>query len=76
MVPVTPQARAVSKAWAARLSAPRAEGAFPPRSLVAVATGAASGVLTAATRAFNPRTSTDLPWIFVWPKRAPSFLWP
>ena len=47
-VPVAPQARAVAMAWAARLAAPRDEGAFPPRSLVAAATGAASGVLTAA----------------------------
>jgi len=42
MVPVQPQARAVPMACAARLAAPRAEGAFPPRSLVAAATGAAS----------------------------------
>ena len=63
-------------AWAARPSAPRDEGAFPPRSRVAAATGAASGVLTAAMSAFRPRTSTDLPWIFVWPNLAPSFLCP
>jgi len=24
-----------------------------------------------ATSAFSPRTSTDLPWIFVWPNLAP-----
>jgi hypothetical protein len=70
---VAPQARAVAMAWAARLAAPREEGAFPPRSRVAAATGAASGVLTTATSAFKPRTSTDLPWIFVWPNLAPCF---
>ena len=42
MVPVQPQARAVPIAWAARPAAPRAEGAFPPRSLVAATTGADS----------------------------------
>ena len=63
-------------ACAARPAAPRDEGAFPPRSLVAAATGAASGVLTAATSAFRPRTRTDLPWIFVCPNLAPSFLCP
>jgi len=76
MVPVQPQARAVPMACAARLAAPRAEAAFPARSLVAAATGAASGVLTAPISAFSPRTSTDLPWIFVWPNLAPSFWWP
>ena len=76
MVPVAPQARAVPMAWAARLAAPRDEGAFPPRSLVAAITGAASGVLTAAMSAFSPRTSTDLPWILVWPNLAPCFWWP
>jgi hypothetical protein len=39
--------------------AARDEGAFPPRSLVAAITGAASGVLTAAMSAFRPRTRTD-----------------
>jgi hypothetical protein len=73
IVPVQPQARAVPTAWAARPSAPRAEGAFPPRSLVAAITGAASGVLTAAISAFSPRTRADFPWIFVWPNLAPSF---
>ena len=34
MVPVQPQSRAVPIAWAAMLAAPRAEAAFPPRSLV------------------------------------------
>ena len=76
MVPVAPQSRAVPMARAARPSAPRAEGAFPPRSRVAAATGAASGVLTAAISAFSPRTSTDVPWVFVWPKRATSLLCP
>jgi hypothetical protein len=76
MVPVAPQSRAVPMACAARPSAPRDEGAFPPRSLVAATAGAASGVLTAAMSAFSPRTSTDLPWIFVWPNLAPSFLCP
>ena len=45
IVPAQPQARAVAIARAARLAAPRAEAAFPPRSLVAAITGAASGVL-------------------------------
>jgi hypothetical protein len=72
--PVAPQAPAVLTVCAARLAAPRAEGAFPPRSLVAAATGADSGVLTAPISAFSPRTSTDLPWIFACPNFAPSFL--
>jgi hypothetical protein len=63
-------------AWAVRPSAPRAEGAFPPRSLVAAVTGADSGVLTAVINAFSPRTSTDLPWIFVCPNLALCFLCP
>ena len=71
MVPVTPQARAVPMAWAARPSAPREDGAFPPRSLVAATAGAASGVLTVPMSAFSPRTRTDLPWILVWPNLAP-----
>jgi len=65
IVPVQPQARAVVMACAARLAAPRAEAALPPRSLVAAITGADSGVLTVAASAFRPRTSSDLPWIFV-----------
>ena len=40
-----PQSRAVAMARAARLAAPRAEAALPPRSLVAAITGADSGVL-------------------------------
>jgi hypothetical protein len=35
IVPVQPQSRAVVMARAARLATPRAEAAFPPRSLVA-----------------------------------------
>ena len=60
-MPVQPQSRAVATAWAARLAAPRAEAAFPPRSLVAAITGADSGVLTTAASAFRPRTSSDFP---------------
>ena len=45
IIPVQPQSRAVPMARAARLAAPRAEAAFPPRSLVAAITGADSGVL-------------------------------
>ena len=71
MVAVAPQSRAVPMAWAAKPPAPRPEGAFPPRSLVAAAAGAASGVLIAAISAFSPLTRTDLPRIFVCPKRAP-----
>ena len=43
MVPVHPASRAVAMAPAAKLAPPRAEAAFPPRSLVAAITGAASG---------------------------------
>jgi hypothetical protein len=64
-MPVQPQARAVLMACAARLAAPRAEPALPPRSLVTAITGAAIGVLTVAASAFRPRTSSDLPPIFV-----------
>ena len=39
--------------------------------LVAAITGADSGVLTTAASAFRPRTSSDFPWIFVWPNLAP-----
>ena len=46
-MPVQPQSRAVPMARAARLAAPRAEAAFPPRSLVVAITGADSGVLKA-----------------------------
>ena len=75
-VPVAPQARAVPTASAARLAAPRLEAAFPPRSRAAAITGADSGVLTVAASAFRPRTSSDLPWILVWPNLAPCFLCP
>ena len=71
-----PHSRAVPMARAARLAAPRAEAAFPPRSLVAAITGADSGVLTTAASAFSPRTSSDLPWIFVCPNLAPCFWCP
>src|SRR5215472_10039807 len=60
-VPVHPAARA----------APREEAAFPPRSLVAAITGAASGVQTVAASTFRPRTSRLLPWIFAGPNAAP-----
>ena len=76
IVPVQPQSRAVPMAWAARLAAPRAEAAFPPRSRVAAITGADSGVLITAASAFRPRTSSDFPWIFVWPNFAPCFWCP
>ena len=55
-----PAARAVPMAPAAKLAAPRAEAAFPPRSRVAAMTGADSGVLITAASAFSPRTSSDL----------------
>ena len=71
IVPVQPHARAVPIAWAARLAAPRAEAAFPPRSRVATITGAAIGVLTTAASAFSPRTSSDFPPILVCPNLAP-----
>jgi hypothetical protein len=71
IVPVHPQSCAVVMARAARLAAPRAEAALPPRSLVAAITGAAIGVLMVAASAFRPRTSSDFPWIFVCPNRAP-----
>ena len=74
--PVQPHARAVPIACAAMLAAPRAEAAFPPRSRVAAITGAAIGVLMTAASAFRPRTSSDFPWIFVWPNFAPCFWWP
>jgi hypothetical protein len=75
MVPVQPQARAVLTAWAARLSAPRAEG-VPAAQPGGDCHRGRQRVLTAAMSAFSPRTSTDLPWIFVRPNLAPSFLWP
>ena len=68
--------RAPPMARAARLAAPRAEAALPPRSRVAAITGAAIGVLMVAASAFSPRTSSGLPWIFVCPNLAPCFLWP
>lgn len=73
VVPVQPHSRAVATAQAARLAAPREEPAFPPLSLVAATAGADSGVEMAASSAFRPLTSRDLPWIFVWPNHAPSF---
>jgi len=51
------------------------QAALPPRSRVPAITGAASGVIVAAS-AFSPRTSRLLPWILAWPKTAPCFLWP
>ena len=76
IISVQPQSRAVAIARAARLAAPRAEAALPPRSLVAAITGADSGVLMVAASAFRPLTSSDFPWIFVCPNRAPCFWWP
>jgi hypothetical protein len=75
-VPVQPHDRAVAMACTAMLAAPRAEAALPPRSRVPAITGADSGVLMTAASAFSPRTSTDLPWIFVCPNLAPCFLCP
>ena len=51
-----PAWRAALIASAASDAAPRAEFAVPPRSRVAVITGAASGVETTAASAFRPRT--------------------
>ena len=76
IVPLQPHALAVPMARAAMLAAPRAEAAFPPRSLVAAITGADSGVLTTAASAFRPLTSSDFPWILVCPNRAPCFWCP
>jgi hypothetical protein len=69
--PVHPAARAASMALAAKLAAPRAECAFPPRSRVAAITVAPSGVHFVAASAFSPRTSRLLPWSLVWPNAAP-----
>jgi hypothetical protein len=33
-------------------------------------------VLTTAASAFSPLTSSDFPWIFVCPNRAPCLRWP
>ena len=63
-------------ASAAKLAAPRAVFALPPRSRVAAITGADRGVLTVAASAFSPRTSTVLPEILVCPNAAPCFLCP
>jgi hypothetical protein len=63
IIPVHPHSTAVAMARVARLAAPRAEAALPPRSLVPAITGAAIGVLTTAASVFSPRTSSDLPWI-------------
>ena len=59
-----------------RLAAPRPVGAFPPRSRAAPMTGADSGVLMVPASAFSPLTSSDFPWIFVWPNLAPCFRYP
>ena len=76
IVPAQPHSRAVVMARAARLAAPRAEAALPPRSRVAAITGAAIGVLMVAASAFSPRTSSDLPPILVCPNLAPCLLCP
>src|SRR5258706_4547307 len=55
---VAPQARAVAIACFTRDAAARAEPALPPRSLVAATTGAACGVLIAATSGERPRSRT------------------
>jgi len=76
IVPVQPASRAVPIARAARLAAPRAEAALPPRSRVAAITGAAIGVLTTAASAFRPQTSSELPWSFVCPNFVPCLACP
>ena len=53
--------QAAAMASAANRAAPRAEFAFPARSLVAAITIAPSGVQMVAAIAFSPRTSRDLP---------------
>ena len=64
-------------ACAARLAAPRADAAFPPRSLAAaITTGADSGVLDHGGQRISPRTSSDFPPIFVCPNLAPVLLMP
>ena len=75
-MPVHPASRAVAMAPAAKLAAPRAEAAFPPRSRVAAIADAASGVEMTAASTFSPRTSSDLPPILVCPNRAPCLLCP
>jgi hypothetical protein len=71
MVPVQPQALAAAMAGAAKLAAPQAEAALPPRRRVAAITGATSGVQMVAASAFSLRTSSFLSSIFVCPNRAP-----
>jgi hypothetical protein len=71
MRPLQPHSRAVPMTSLARLAAPRDEAAFPPRSRTATMTGADSGVLITPASAFSPLTSSDFPWIFVWPNLAP-----
>ena len=56
-------------------AAGRADGAggHARRGLVAAITGVDSDVLATAASAFRPLTSSDFPWIFVCPNRAPCF---
>ena len=75
-VPAQAASRAAAAASVIRLAAPRADDAFPPRSRTAAITGAARGVQIVAASAFSPRTSTVLPWIFVWPNAAPCLACP
>jgi hypothetical protein len=56
--PVAPAARATPIASATSPAVPRAEPAFPPRSLLAATTGAASGVQTVVISGDRPRSST------------------
>ena len=76
IVPAHPADRAVPSASAAKLAAPRAVFALPPRSRVPASTGAACGVLIAAASAFSPRTSTVFPEILVCPNAAPCLACP
>lgn len=52
--PAHPAVRAVATASAAKLAAPQAEFAFPPRSRVHAITGAPSGVLIVAAKRVQP----------------------
>src|SRR4051794_2897177 len=56
--PLAPADRAVAIACLTSEAAARAEPALPPRSRVAATTGAACGVLTAATSGDRPRSRT------------------
>src|SRR3954453_2208022 len=59
--PVAPLVRAVEIACFTSEAAARADPALPPRSRVAATTGAACGVLIAATSGDRPRSRTGGP---------------